>query len=118
MANVLVIGGTRFFGKVIVKKLLSSGHHVCIGSRGNVRPDFPGEVEYLRLDRHDVASMSAAINGTKWDVVYDQLCMDSADAEHAIQVFGANLYYWLVRLIQLLTNQLRAESNKLSERHQ
>lgn len=91
MAKVLVIGGTRFFGKVLVKKLLSSGHRVCIGSRGNVRPDFPGEVEYLRFDRHDVASMSAAINGRKWDIVYDQLCMDSVDAEHAIEIFGANV---------------------------
>ena len=34
MAKVLVIGGTRFFGKHLVEKLVQQGHDVTIATRG------------------------------------------------------------------------------------
>lgn len=32
--KILVFGGTRFFGKKLVERLVSEGHEVTIGTRG------------------------------------------------------------------------------------
>lgn len=85
MTSILVLGGTRFFGRRLVQNLIDDGHCVSIGTRGNIRPDFSSEVEYLTLDRRDPKSMAKVLKGRRWDVVYDQLCMDSIDASHSVE---------------------------------
>ena len=51
--KVLVIGGTLYFGKVIVRKLLERGDEVTIFSRGNTRPDFWDDVDHIQGERDD-----------------------------------------------------------------
>jgi nucleoside-diphosphate-sugar epimerase len=34
MKNILVLGGTRFFGRKLVELLIDDGHHVSILTRG------------------------------------------------------------------------------------
>jgi nucleoside-diphosphate-sugar epimerase len=33
--NILILGGTRFWGKELVKNLINNGHSITIATRGN-----------------------------------------------------------------------------------
>lgn len=85
--KVLVLGGTRFFGKKLVHFLVSEGHEVFVFSRGQAKVDFPASVKRLTGDRTDLQSLRAAVAGLQFDVVIDQVCMTAHDAEIAIEVF-------------------------------
>lgn len=68
--RVLVIGGTLFIGKLLVRKLLSEGHEVTILHRRAEHP-FGRKVRSAQADRNDVASVREALSGLRFDAVYD-----------------------------------------------
>jgi 2'-hydroxyisoflavone reductase len=68
--RVLVIGGTLFIGKLLVKRLLAAGHEVTILHRKAEHP-FGRRVRNLVADRNDVASIRSALAGHRFDAVYD-----------------------------------------------
>ncbi len=43
--KILVFGGTRFFGKKLVERLVSEGHDVTIGTRGKTEDNFGDTVK-------------------------------------------------------------------------
>jgi nucleoside-diphosphate-sugar epimerase len=87
--KVLLIGGTRYFGKHLVRGLLEAGHRLTLATRGRTPDDFGGAVERLRLDRHDPAAVQAVLGaGSGWDLVYDQMCYSPLDARSASQVLA------------------------------
>lgn len=47
--NILVIGGTRFFGIHMVNELLTAGHDVTIATRGKVSDSFGDKVDNGRF---------------------------------------------------------------------
>jgi len=59
--KVLVIGGTRFFGKLIVENLLSEGFDVSIFTRGNIKPRFSRPVRHVKGDRRDYPSFISKV---------------------------------------------------------
>lgn len=77
--NILMLGGTRFFGKHTVKKLLAAGHHVTIATRGTAQDAFGDSVERIIVDRTDAPAMKKALTGREFDVVYDTLAYSSED---------------------------------------
>jgi 2'-hydroxyisoflavone reductase len=72
MARVLVIGGTLFIGRALVDELLERGDDVVIMHRGKGTP-FGERVGEIRCDRNDVAAVRAALDGTSFDIVYDNV---------------------------------------------
>lgn len=48
--NILVLGGTGFFGKHLVWELLHRGHEVTIATRGRTPDDFGDRVRRLIVD--------------------------------------------------------------------
>ncbi|KUM04291.1 NAD-dependent epimerase/dehydratase family protein [Chromobacterium subtsugae] len=109
--QVLVIGGTRYFGKRLVAKLLAAGHRVTIASRGNAADDFGDRVERIRVNRSDRAAMTQAFADARYDLVYDQVCYNPVDAKLACDVFAGKVgryvmastievYYPLRRAVQ------------------
>ncbi len=70
--RVLVVGGTLFIGKLLVKELLKAGHAVSILHR---KPghDFGKRVAELIGDRNDPSSFKAAVEGREFDVVFDNV---------------------------------------------
>lgn len=113
MASILVLGGTRFFGRRLVQNLIDDGHCVSIGTRGNIRPDFSSEVEYLTLDRRDPISMANVLKGRRWDVVYDQICMDSIDASHSVEALGDEVgLYVLTSSLAVYDLQKKSETSE------
>lgn len=51
--NILMLGGTRFFGVQTVEALLERGHTVTIATRGNVPDKFGTSVSRIIFDRTD-----------------------------------------------------------------
>jgi nucleoside-diphosphate-sugar epimerase len=81
MKTALVFGGTRFFGVNLVEKLLEQGVKVTVATRQNSEDPFGDKVERIKVDRFDEASVKNAVHDREWDVVFDQLCFSSNDAE-------------------------------------
>lgn len=72
MARALVIGGTLFIGRTLVDRLLEQGDDVTIMHRGRGTP-FGARVSEIQCDRNDIAAVNAALAGTRFDVVYDNV---------------------------------------------
>ncbi len=68
--RVLVIGGTLFIGKLLVKQLLAADHEVTLLHRRAEHP-FGKRVRNAVADRNDAATVRAALAGQKFDAVYD-----------------------------------------------
>ena len=68
--RVLVIGGTLFIGKLLVKRLLAGGHEVTILHRKAEHP-FGRRVKNCVADRNDADSVRGALAGHRFDAVYD-----------------------------------------------
>jgi nucleoside-diphosphate-sugar epimerase len=89
--NILILGGTRFFGKRLVNILLNQGHNVTIGTRRQTSATFDASLEWLTLDRQNKASMARALEGRTWGVVYDQICGGPIEAANAIDIFSHHI---------------------------
>jgi nucleoside-diphosphate-sugar epimerase len=69
--KVLVIGGTLFIGKRLVAELQNEGHSVTVLHR---RPEHaPRRVDSLIADRNDAVQLRAALEGRRFDVVFDNV---------------------------------------------
>ena len=68
--RVLVIGGTLFIGKLLVKRLLAADHDVTILHRKKDNP-FGRKVHNVMADRNDAAAVRAALSGQRFEAVYD-----------------------------------------------
>lgn len=89
--NILVLGGTRYFGKDLVQRLLRDKHHVTIASTGKTHVEFDHPFERVTVDRKDLKSMRDTFGERRWDVVYDQICYNDDEAKIATEVFAAKI---------------------------
>ena len=95
--NILVIGGTRYFGKLLVQRLLQAGHQVTIATRGLTSDPFGGRIERIRVDRRNENAMRAAFaNVPGYDIVYDQLCYSPFDAAISARVFAGKVKRYIM----------------------
>lgn len=79
--KVLVLGGTRFFGKQLVETLLQEGYDVTIATRGITEDPFGDTVKRIVVDREDEKLLEERLEGKSYDVVYDNLCYSPNAAE-------------------------------------
>jgi len=86
--RVLVLGGTRFFGRRLVDLLVEAGHDVAIATRGRAGDDLGDRVQRIIVDRDDAAALRVAFDGRSWDLVYDQIGYSSANASDLIAALG------------------------------
>ncbi len=74
--KVLVLGGTRYFGKRLVDLLLGEGHAVTVATRSTAK-----------IDRGDATALRALAASASWDIVFDQVCYSPNDAAIACEAF-------------------------------
>ncbi|MFG2990315.1 reductase [Streptomyces sp. NPDC048257] len=86
MKRILVIGGSRYFGKTLVTKARDAGDEVTVLNRGSSTP--PPGVGRLVADRDDEEGLRAALSGRDFDVVVDQVCYTPLQAAVARRVFA------------------------------
>lgn len=97
--EILVIGGTRYFGIKLVEALLAAGERVTIATRGRAADPFFDRVRRIVVDRCDAAAMTAAFGGAhapRYDLVYDQMCYGPAEAALAARLFGGRVGRYLM----------------------
>ena len=85
--HILVLGGTKFFGKEIVNTLLGAGHQVTVYTRGNQQPAFWDKVNHICGDRTDYADFSRQLRGKTFDAVIDNIAFTPEDVAAALDVF-------------------------------
>ncbi len=78
--NILVLGGTRFFGKKLVELCIENGHDVTILTRGQSGNPFGTAIKQLIVDRDDHDALENALAHTTWDIVYDNICYSPNEA--------------------------------------
>ncbi|WP_333729807.1 NAD-dependent epimerase/dehydratase family protein [Bacillus mobilis] len=86
LKKVLVLGGTRFFGKHLVEALLQDGHDVTIATRGITEDPFGSTVKRLIVDREDEKQLAERLEDKSYDIVYDNLCYSSNAAKMVCEV--------------------------------
>jgi nucleoside-diphosphate-sugar epimerase len=89
--DILVIGGTRYFGKLLVQRLVRAGHRVTIATRGYAPDPFGARIERIRVDRRNETAMRAAFLGKRYDLVFDQMCYSPLDAAIAVRTFAGKV---------------------------
>jgi len=91
MSKVLVLGGTRFFGKKLVNLLIQEGSDVTVATRGHTEDSFGDQVTRIHLDRTVPEQLRQAVGDTEWDVVYDNIGYHPQDAFHACEIFAGKV---------------------------
>jgi len=90
--NILVIGGTRYIGKLLVQRLLRAGHRVTIATRGYAPDPFGDRIARVRVDRRNETAMRNAFARLgPFDIVYDQMCYNPLDAAIAVRTFAGKV---------------------------
>ncbi|KGR86141.1 NAD-dependent epimerase/dehydratase family protein [Lysinibacillus odysseyi] len=91
MKRILVLGGTRFFGRKLVEQLLEEGHQVTIVTRGKMANPFGEHVQHITVDRGDKVAFAKAMEGQTYDIVYDNICYSPNDAKAFCDIFNGKI---------------------------
>ncbi|MDN5925497.1 MAG: NAD-dependent epimerase/dehydratase family protein [Hyphomicrobiales bacterium] len=110
--SVLVIGGTRFFGRILVDRLVTEGHQVTIATRGRASDTFGATVERIGVDRRDGGAMAAAFEDRKFDLVFDQMCYSPRDAEISTRVFSGRVGRYVMTSTIEVYDQVHGEIDR------
>ncbi len=70
--RILVIGGTLFLGRGLVRALLARGDEVTVLHRGRSTP-FGDEVRQVQCDRNDTAAIAAILRADDFETVFDNV---------------------------------------------
>lgn len=92
--HVLVLGGTRFVGLLLVHRLLARGDRVTLFTRGMTPDPFGARVERLRGDR-TTADLATALAGRSFDAAVDFTAYTGADAEGAVAALGNRVGHYV-----------------------
>lgn len=90
--NILVLGGTRYFGVHLVNQLLGTGSQVTIGTRGKQKDNFGNQVSRLVFDRTREESVEAVLKGKEYDVIFDNTAYSSVDVKYVLDRVGCKKY--------------------------
>lgn len=91
MNKVLVLGGTQYFGKKLVEKLLEHGNEVTIATRGTKADPFGDKLNRLVIDREKKETLAKAFKGKDWDLVYDQSCFSPMEARDTTDLLNGRV---------------------------
>lgn len=93
--NILVLGGTRFFGLHIVKYLLKREHEVTIATRGNKDDEFGSLVKRIPVDHLNAEMMKKTFANHHYDVVYDNICYCSNDMKATLEAISCDRFIFM-----------------------
>lgn len=85
--HVLVIGGTRFVGRLLTWRLVAAGHRVTLVNRGTLPDPFGDRVERLHADRTTL-ELDRALKERTFDAAVDFALYTGEDARRAVDLLG------------------------------
>jgi nucleoside-diphosphate-sugar epimerase len=92
--HALVIGGSRFVGRLVVGRLLARGDRVTILNRGVTPDPFGDRVERLRGDRTK-GELDRLVRGRSFDVAFDFTAYVGAEVEEAVRALTVGHYIFI-----------------------
>jgi 2'-hydroxyisoflavone reductase len=97
--KVLVIGGTLFIGRGLVKELVRAGHEVSILHRKS-RHNLGKKIGNIMADRNDPEAIKRALAGKNFDVVFDNVYdfergTTAGHVEATARACGTNLHRYI-----------------------
>lgn len=93
--DILVLGGTRYFGIPMVHELIQRGHNVTIATRQVTKDSFGDSVQRIQIERTDPAQMKNAFKGKRYDVVYDKIAYCSNDIKCIMDTIDCDKYIYM-----------------------
>lgn len=84
--QIVIIGGTRFIGPFVVKRLHAQGHEVTLFHRGKSKAALPDDIKQMYGDRNNLTDFQNEFKKIKPDVILDMIPITE---EHAQQVMMA-----------------------------
>ncbi|MDA0746749.1 MAG: NAD-dependent epimerase/dehydratase family protein [bacterium] len=79
--HILIIGGTKYMGRLVVQKLLERGDRVTLFSRGNTRPEWWDQITHIQGDRTDRKDFQQKLKNKSFDAVIDTQAFCKEDVE-------------------------------------
>jgi len=93
--NILILGGTRFFGYHIARRLVEDGHAVTLFNRGQTGDDLGDRVQRIRGDRYDYNRFYGQLRGKTFDAVVDMLAFKAEDSQAAVRTFEGHVGHFI-----------------------
>jgi len=78
--RVLIIGGTRFMGPHVARRLAAEGHEVTVFHRGTTSAELPDNVGEIIGDRNNLRDFSGDFADLKPEVVLDMILLTESQA--------------------------------------
>ncbi len=85
--RILIIGGTRFIGPYVVRRLCEMGREITLFHRGQTEADLPAGVKNILGDRQHLADLSGEFRRLAPQVVLDMIPFTGQDARAVVSVF-------------------------------
>ncbi len=85
--RILIIGGTRFMGPVVVRLLRERGHEITVFHRGQSHVELPEGVQELIGDRRPLTAHTEKLRDVLPEVVLDMIPVIEQDAIDVMQTF-------------------------------
>jgi nucleoside-diphosphate-sugar epimerase len=89
--KVLIIGGTRFFGYFIARRLLADGHELTLFNRGLTPDDLGPDVRRMRGDRNDRQDFSRKLRREEFDAAIDMIAYTATDSRSAAETLAGRV---------------------------
>ena len=86
--RILVIGGTRFMGPLVVRSLSEQGHEITVFHRGQTRTDLPRGVREILCDRRSLAESAVELQRLAPEAVLDMIPENEQDALEVMRIFS------------------------------
>ncbi len=88
----LVLGGTGFIGRRLVRSLLSGENEVTLATSGNSPNQFGNKVSTISMDRFSRDSLNEALSRTSYfDVAIDTIGYRSLDVKNALEALDGKI---------------------------
>lgn len=113
--SVLVVGGTRFVGRLLVARLLARGDRVTIFNRGTLEDPFGDRVERLRGDRTtgDFARLVGRGAGRTFDAAVDFAAYVESDMTAVVEALDVGHYVFIsTGQVYLVRSEIRPPSRE------
>ncbi len=85
--RVLIIGGTRFIGPLVVKKLFACSHDITLFHRGKSQAAVPTDIKHILGDRKNLPEFQDEFKRIQPDIVLDMIPITEQHAKLVMKTF-------------------------------